>query len=143
VSTLGAKIIMSFLGRLSGTDLQSFAFSRRELSGKLLAIGAALLLPQSQSLSFSPELKRRSQIFSFTEAPEPEFWFGDRVSFCWNDEDTEQPYSETGEVIGVVWNPRENYWEYSVTWLSSTVYPSSNYPLYDGNFLTGGELCKL
>lgn len=73
----------------------------------------------------------------------PEFWFGDRVSFCWNDEDTEQPYSETGEVIGVAWNPRENYWEYSVTWLSSTVYPSSNYPLFDANFLTAEELCKL
>lgn len=136
---------MPLSGRLSGTDLQSFAFSRRELSGKLLAIGAAFLLPQSQSQfsSPSPELKRRSQLFAFTEAPEPEFWFGDRVSFCWNDEDSEEPYSETGEVIGVVWNPRENYWEYSVTWLTSTIYPSSNYPLYDGNFLTAGELCRL
>ncbi len=135
---------MSSLSRLSGTDLQSFAFSRRELPGKLLAIGAALLLPQSQSLSPVPESKRRSQLFAFTEAPEPEFWFGDRVSFFWDDEDTEQPsYSETGEVIGVVWNPRENYWEYSVTWLSSTVYPMDNYPIYDGSFVTAGEVCKL
>jgi hypothetical protein len=51
---------MPSLSRLSGTDLQSFAFSRRELPGKLLAIGAALLLPQSQSQSLSPVPESKS-----------------------------------------------------------------------------------
>jgi hypothetical protein len=135
---------MPSLSRLSGKDLQSFAFSRRELPGKLLAIGAALLLPQSKSKSLSsPGLERRSQLFAFTEAPEPEFWFGDRVIFCWNDETDELPYSETGQIIGVTYDPRENCWEYAVIWLSSTAYPAADYPLFDGTFLTAGEICKL
>jgi hypothetical protein len=106
--------------------------SRREFLQTAVSTPLLFLVPPKPS--GVPPLKNR---------PSPEFWFGELVSLCWNDEDTEQPYSETGEVIGVVWNPRENYWEYSVTWLSSTVYPSSNYPLYDGTFLTAGEICKL
>lgn len=86
----------------------------------------------------------RSQLFTFDpETPKPEYWFGDSVSFCWNDEITEQPYSETGEIIGVAWNPRENYWEYAVVWVSSTAYPQFEYPIFDGGFLTAGEVCKL
>ena len=111
---------------------QGFTFPRRELFQKVAAV----------ALPFAV-LPKPSAVPPLTGRPLPEFWFGELVSFYWNDEDTEQPYSETGEVIGVVWNPRENCWEYNVTWLSSTVYPSSNYPLYDGNFLTGEELCKL
>ena len=86
----------------------------------------------------------RSQLFTFApDTPKPEFWFGDSVTFCWNDETAEQPFSETGEVIGVAWNPRENFWEYLVVWVSSTAYPASSYPIFDGNFVTAGEVCKL
>ena len=117
--------------RLCGRS-QGFTFARRELFQKVVAVTLPFtLLPKPSAV---PPLKNR---------PLPEFWFGELVSFCWEDEDTEQPYSETGEIIGVVWNPREGYWEYNVTWLSSTAYPANSYPVYDGNFLTGEELCKL
>ncbi len=117
-------------GCLSGRS-QHFTFSRRELFHKAAATLPFLVLSKP---SITQPLK---------DFPVPEFWFGDRVSFCWNDETDELPYSETGQIIGVTWNPRENFWEYAVIWLSSTAYPSSNYPLYDGSFLTGEEMCKL
>lgn len=123
---------MSILARYPDGHSQNFTFCRREFFQKLAAVALPSLVLSKPSVV--PPLKGY---------PSPEFWFGDRVSFCWNDEDSEEPYSETGEVIGVVWNPRENYWEYSVTWLSSTVYPMDNYPIYDGSFSTAGELCKL
>ncbi|MEG3960133.1 hypothetical protein [Microcoleus sp. herbarium2] len=125
---------MTFTADRPSGRSQDFTFSRRKLFQRVVATTLPLaVLPKPCAV---PPLKNR---------PLPEFWFGELVSFYWNDEDSDtlQPYSETGEVIGVIWNPREGYWEYTVTWLSSTAYPQSEYPLYDGNFLTGEELCKL
>ncbi|MEG3923094.1 hypothetical protein QUA07_28865 [Microcoleus sp. T3_A4] len=85
----------------------------------------------------------RSQLFTFcADTPKPEFWFGDAVTFCWTDENTGTEYLERGEVCGVAWNQPENCWEYIVTWLSSTAYPASDYPIFDGNFVTAGVLWK-
>jgi len=108
---------------------QGFTFSRRELLQK--AVSAALLLPVP-----------RPQLFTSTEAPKPEFWFGDTVDFWWNDETTGVRHSETGEIVGVVWNDADKIWEYMVTWDSSTAYPQSNYPIFDGNLVSPEVLCK-
>jgi len=79
--------------------------------------------------------------------PKPNFWFGESVDFRWNDENTGESRAETGIVVGVAWNHREPGWEYIVTWISSTVpddpnYPPDNYPIFDGNFVPEGILCK-
>ena len=123
---------MSTLARYPDGRSQNFIFPRREFFQKVAAATLPFLVPPKPSVM--PPLKGR---------PLPEFWFGELVSFCWNDENTEQPHSETGEIIGVTWDPRENQWEYAVTWLSSTAYPMDSYPIYDGNFVTAGEICKL
>jgi|GEM_PF-2000717 len=89
---------------------------------------------------------RRLQFFTFSlgaEIPSPEFWFGDFVDFCWRDERTGEPHSETGVVVGVAWNHTDREWDYIVTWLSSTAYPQAQYPIFDGNFVAEGVLCKL
>ncbi len=122
---------MTFAVDRSKGRSQDFTFSRRELFHKAAATLPFLVLSKP---SIAEPLK---------DFPVPEFWFGDRVSFCWNDEDTEQPYSETGQVIGVTYDPRENKWEYAVIWLSSTTYSQDDYPIFDGNFVTAEELCKV
>lgn len=117
---------MSFLGRLSSSDSQNFGCSRRELLGKVSAIGAAVLLPQSQTES---------------PYPLPEFKIGDLVASDWeDDEDPEAPDSATdlGEILGMRWvAEREsglepNTWVYFVRWTHSTCGAYSCYPCYDG-----------
>lgn len=78
----------------------------------------------------------------FNNLGKPEFWFGDMVDFRWNDEESGEPHSETGKVVGVAWDFSEKEWEYRIMWLSSTIYPAENYPLEDGNFVTAGVICK-
>ena len=76
------------------------------------------------------------------ENPAPEYWFGEFVDFCWTDENTGEPHSETGVIVGVAWNNADRAWEYIVTWLSSTAYPEDNYPISDMNFVAEDILCR-
>ena len=88
----------------------------------------------------------RSQLFTFcADVPKPDFWFGDAVTFYWTDEEENNglPYSESGEVVGVAWNQPERQWEYIIVWLSSSVHDATHYPIFEGNSVTAGELCKL
>lgn len=106
--------------------------SRRKFLRTAVSTPLLFLVPPKPSVV--PPLKDR---------PSPEFWFGDRVIYCWVDEDTKESYSETGEIVGAVWDSREDSWEYAVNWLSSTTFPADSYPVYDGTFVTAGEICKL
>lgn len=117
----------SSLQELQGRS-QHFAFPRRELLQKLASAALLFFVPRPQLLS--------------CQTPKPEFWFGDSVDFWWNDETTGVRHSETGEIVGVVWNDADKIWEYMVTWLSSTAYPQSNYPIFDGNLVSPEVLCK-
>ena len=123
---------MSTLARYPDGQSQNFTFCRREFFEKLAAVALPSVLLIKPSAV--PPLKGR---------PSPEFWFGDRVSYFWIDEKTEESHSETGEIVGAVWDSRENCWEYAVIWLSSTAYPADSYPVYDGGFVTAEEVCKL
>lgn len=125
---------MSFLGRLSGTDLQALTFPRRELPGKLLAIGATLLLPKRQPKSAYPS---------------PEFKIGDLIASDWepDEEDDDAPDSATdfGEVLGMRWLPERengfeaNTWVYYIWWTHSTC-GGTCYPCYDGEPTRGCDL---
>lgn len=87
----------------------------------------------------------RLQFFTFSlgvENPFPEFWFGEFVDFCWRDERTGEPHSETGIIVGAVWNQVEREWQYVVTWLSSTI-DHGNYPIFSQELVPGEVLCKL
>lgn len=89
---------------------------------------------------------RRLQFFAFslgTEIPSPEFWFGEFVDFCWRDEQTGEPHSETGVVVGVVWNQGDREWQYMVAWLTSTIDPNGNYPFFNQELVPGETLCSL
>jgi hypothetical protein len=116
---------MAFSQRQSETDLHSFSLSRRSLLGKLPAIGAALLLPQTQSQSL----------------PSPKFKVGDLVAYDWEPDDDEAPESATdfGEVLGMRWVPKpDSYslsadtWVYFVRWTHGTCGSDICYPCYDG-----------
>jgi hypothetical protein len=120
-----SKIIMPFLGRLSGADLQNFACSRRELPGKLLAIGAALLLPKPQrEVSATP-----------TEV-QPKFKIGDLVGEDWVNDDDEVE-TEFGQILGMAYFQKAqscfkaNSWVYYVNWTHSTSDADFAYPTYD------------
>lgn len=106
--------------------------SRREFLQGVALTPLPFLVPRVRSVV--PPLKDR---------PSPDFWFGDLVAYCWVDEETKESHSETGEIVGAVWDSREDSWEYAVNWLSSTTYPADSYPIYDGSFMTAGEICKL
>jgi len=117
---------MTFSGRLSSIDLQNLTFSRRELPGKLLAIGAALLLP-----------KRRSEV-SLTQAEvQPKFKIGDLIAADWVDE-FDKDVTDFGEVLGSRYLPQghscfaANTWVYYINWTHSTCGADSCYPCYDG-----------
>ena len=81
-------------------------------------------------------------LFSFRQTPKPEFGFGDLVDFFWTDEVSNDRHSETGEVVGIAWNFREQEWEYRVVWLSSTAYPADFYPNSDDHLVSAEVLCK-
>ena len=86
----------------------------------------------------------RLQILTLgVEIPSPEYWFGEFVDFCWRDENTGEPHSETGVIVGIVWNQREREWQYMITWLSSTIDPDGNYPIFSEELVPGEVLCSL
>jgi len=116
--------------RLSQLDSQNVKFPRRELPGKLLAIGLALLLPE-----------RQSKISVNQTGVQPKFKVGDLVSSYWEDEeDPDAPDNATdfGEILGMRWvSSREpgldpNTWVYFVRWTHSTCGLYSCFPCYDG-----------
>jgi hypothetical protein len=114
------------LGRLSRADLQNVKFPRRELPGKLLAIGVALLLPERQpKISVTP-----------TET-QPKFKIGDLVAEDWVNEDDEVD-TEFGQILGMSYfkEAQKNYfeansWVYYVNWTHSTSDADFAYPTYD------------
>jgi hypothetical protein len=116
---------MSFLGRLSSSDSQNLACSRRELPGKLLAIGVALLLPE-----------RQPQILVAPTENQPKFKIGDLVAEDWLDED-DQVNTEFGQVLGMAYFLKAqscfeaNTWVYYVNWTHSTCEAGFAYPTYD------------
>ena len=73
----------------------------------------------------------------------PEFWFGEKVEFTWIDETSGQHHTESGEIVGANWNHPEAQWEYTVTWLSSTAYPTGDYPIFDNNLISADVLSKV
>jgi hypothetical protein len=125
---------MSFLGRWSVVTDSHFAFSRRDLLGKLSVIGAVSLLPKPQPKS---------------SYPPPEFNIGDLVAYDWepDEEDDDAPDSATdfGEVLGMRWLPEAescfsaNTWVYYVWWTYSTC-GGTCFPCYDGEATRGCDL---
>ncbi len=127
---------MSFFGFLSASaGSRDSAFSRRELLGKSLTIGAAALLP---------ELQPKSSCLP------PEFKIGDLVASDWepDEEDDDAPDSVTdfGVVLGMryVLEPESNWvaantWLYYILWTHSTC-NGMNYPCYDGEPTRGCDL---
>jgi hypothetical protein len=125
---------MSFFGFLSSSDSQDSVLSRRDLLGKLSAIGAASLLP-------NPQFK--------SSYPSPEFKIGDLVASDWEPDDDDAPEFATdyGEVLGMRWLLEPdgiwasgNTWVYYVNWTHGTCGPSSCYPCYDGEPTRGCDL---
>jgi hypothetical protein len=122
---------MSFFWGLSHSDSQNFACSRRELLGKVSAIGAASLLPQSKVELLVPQ-----------KYPLPEFQIGDLVASDWigdDDEDTPDSGTDFGEILGMRWVPQPdefslatNTWVYFVYWTHSTSGDYDWYPCYEG-----------
>ncbi len=116
---------MAFLGRLSGTDLQSLTFPRRELPGKLLAIGVALLLPE-----------RQPKILAIPAKVQPKFKIGDLVAEDWVNDDDETE-TEFGQVLGMAYFKKAqscfeaDTWIYYVNWTHSTSGADFSYPTYD------------
>lgn len=110
---------------------QGFTFSRRELFQKVAAVTLPFVV-----------LSKPSVVPPLTGRPLPEFWFGERVSFRWVDENTGQPHSESGVVVGAVWNHIDQEWQYMVTWLSSTIDPDGNYPIFSEELVPEETLCK-
>ena len=87
----------------------------------------------------------RLQFFIFglgVENPTPEYWFGEFVDFCWNDENTGEHHCETGIVVGVAWSQEAREWQYIVTWLSSTLDLDDHYPIFSEEFVSEEVLCK-
>jgi hypothetical protein len=108
------------------TEPLNFACSRRELPGKLFAIGVALLLPE-----------RRSKLLATPTEVQPKFKIGDLVAEDWLDED-DQVKTEFGQVLGMSYfkEAQKNYfeansWAYYVNWTHSTSDADFAYPTYD------------
>jgi hypothetical protein len=125
---------MSFFWGLSHSDSQNFACSRRELLGKVSAIGAASVLPQSKLELLVPQ-----------NYPLPEFKIGDLVAEDWLDEDDEKA-TDFGQVLGMRYLPEghscfaANTWVYYVYWTHSTCDSYNCYPCYDGEASRGCDL---
>jgi hypothetical protein len=124
-----SKPIMPFLNRKSAVDLQNVKFPRRELPGKLLAIGVALLLPE-----------RRSEILAIPTEVQPKFKIGDLVAEDWSndDGDDDEVFTDFGQILGMSYfkEAQRNYfeansWVYYVNWTHSTSDTDFVYPTYD------------
>jgi hypothetical protein len=151
---------MSFLGRQSATGVANFKFSRRELPGKLFAIGAVLLLPKPQpEIPVTPtEVQSKPQpeaLITPTEV-QPQFKIGDLVAEDWVNDDDEVN-TEFGQVLGMAYFKtaqscfEANSWVYYVNWTSSTSDADFAYPTYDQEpsresdlrLVSAEEICRL
>jgi hypothetical protein len=116
---------MSLIGRLSSSSSQNFACSRRELPGKLFAIGAALLLPE-----------RRGEVSVTQTEVQPKFKVGDLIASDWVDE-FGKSFVDFGEILGLRYFAKgqssfaANTWVYYVNWTHSTCGLDYLYPCYD------------
>jgi hypothetical protein len=105
--------------------MANFKFPRRELPGKLLAIGAALLLPE-----------RRSEVLVAPTKVQPKFKIGDLVAEDWLDE-YDEVETDFGQVLGMAYFQEAqrcfdaHSWVYYVNWTSSTSDAGFAYPTYD------------
>jgi hypothetical protein len=114
------------MSRFSKNEPLNFACSRRELPGKLFAIGLALLLPE-----------RRSEILDIPTKSQPKFKIGDLVAEDWPDEN-DKTATDFGQVLGMRYFDEAascfpaNSWAYYINWTYSTCGPESSYPNYDG-----------
>lgn len=131
-----SKIIMAFSERLSDAGEQTSALSRRDLLGKIPAIGAGLLLLKPQS-KFSYRL--------------PEFKLGDLVAYDWEpdpeDDDAPDSITDFGQILGMRYVLElesryvfPNTWVYYVIWTHSTCDSTAGYPYYDGEPTRGCDL---
>jgi hypothetical protein len=110
------------------TEPLNFACSRRELPGKLFAIGVALLLPE-----------RQPKVLVTPTKVQPKFKIGDLVAEDWvNDEDDDDKVeTDFGQVLGMAYfqEARQYFeadsWVYYVNWTSSTSDAGFAYPTYD------------
>lgn len=134
------------------TEPLNFVCSRRELPGKLFAIGVAfLLLPKSlpsKTPSQLTEPQSEPQSEPLRTKSQPAFKIGDLVATDWEgDEDEDAPQSATdfGEIVGMCYLPEDGLyysrhtWVYYVYWTHST----SNtclYPCFDGEMIEGNAL---
>jgi hypothetical protein len=139
---------MAFLGDQSSVDLANFKFSRRELPGKLFAIGAGLLLlkPQPEVPVTPTKVQPKPPEVPVTPKPEvpitstelqPKFKIGDLIAQDWVGEFGEN-FADFGEILGARFLPVGNscypasIWLYYVRWTHSTCNLDSLYPCYDG-----------
>ena len=126
--------------RLPATGLQSLTFPRRELPGKLLAIGVLLLLPKPQrEVPVTPteaQLKPQCKVPVIPTEVQPKFKIGDLVAEDWVD-DEDEVKTEFGQVLGMAYFKKAqscfkaNTWVYYVNWTHSTSDADFAYPTYD------------
>jgi len=125
---------MTFSERLSDSDEQTSALSRRDLLGKFSAItvtvATAKLLPQ---------------LLIPQSYPSPKFNIGDLIASDWVDE-FDEDVTDFGEVLGMRYLPEPesifpaNTWVYYIRWTHTTTGLSACYPCYDGEATTGDDL---
>lgn len=103
------------------------------------------LLTRRQFLAtmFAPVIAKPATKSPLPGIAKPEFWFGEKVEFKWIDETSGKRHTECGEIVGASWNSPEAHWEYAVTWINSTAYPASEYPIFDSNLITADTLSKV
>lgn len=103
--------------------------------------------------AIAPRPAELQKVSPIPNTPPPKFWFGDRVSYLWSDDDNSIiQQSENGNVVGMIWHPLEKCWQYSVIWLDSTIKDyCPKYPIFDEHLsaeedlrraYSEGELCK-
>ena len=93
---------------------------------------------------FAPAIAKPASKSPLPGICKPEFWFGEKVEFCWIDETCGKTHFERGEIVGASWNSPEAQWEYAVIWLNSTAAQSADeYPIFDGNFISADVLSRV
>jgi hypothetical protein len=157
---------MSFSERLSSADLQSSAFSRRNMLGKFFATTVATaaakrshqphLITPITAPSLAPLLDKDSSPShqphhspAPSKYPVPEFNIGDLVAYDWEPDDDDAPESATdfGEILGMRWIPEpdgycplSNTWVYFVRWTHSSCPGCLPEPYSDGELTLPSDL---